>query len=193
MGILLSSQPLKKLKKAFKKQILTVGSQNFSTNFTRKMAPVKEGDSIPSVELFEGTPGDKVNLADLTKEGKFIIFGVTGAFTPGCSKTHLPGYVEQAEEFKGKGIKEIICVAVNDPFVMAAWGENQNAGGKVRMLADTCGELTKALDLELDLAAVLGNMRCKRFSMLVEDGVVSKVNIEPDGTGMICSLAKSLL
>ena len=69
--------------------------------------------------------------------------------------------------FQGKGIKEIICVAVNDPFVMAAWGENQNAGGKVRMLADTCGELTKALDLELDLAAVLGNMRCKRYVFLI--------------------------
>lgn len=77
------------------------------------------------MDLFENDPGTKVNLADLTKSGKFIVFGVPGAFTPGCSKTHLPGYVSKAEELKGKGIKEIICVAVNDPFVMAAWGEQQ--------------------------------------------------------------------
>merc|ERR1712156_780608 len=102
------------------------------------------------------------------KSCKYVIFGVPGAFTPGCSKTHLPGYVSSAEDLKAKGIKDIFCVAVNDPFVMAAWGSNQNADGKVRMLADTCGDLTKALELELDLAKVLGNVRCKRFSILVE-------------------------
>ena len=76
---------------------------------------------------------------------------------------------------------EIVCVSVNDPFVMEAWGKDQGAEGKVRMLADTCGDLAKALELELDLAAVLGSVRCKRFSMLVEDGTVSKLNVEPDG------------
>merc|ERR1712154_631309 len=120
------------------------------------MAPVKAGDAVPSVDLFEGAPDKKVNLAELTGSGKFVVFGVPGAFTPGCSKTHLPGYVEAADKLKSSGIKEIICVSVNDPFVMAAWGENQKAGGKVRMLADTTGALTKALDLELDLSAVLG-------------------------------------
>ena len=75
---------------------------------------------------------------------------------------------------------------------MAAWGSNQNADGKVRMLADTCGDLTKALELELDLAKVLGNVRCKRFSILVEDGKAAQVNVEPDGTGLTCSLASSL-
>merc|ERR1711920_409867 len=97
------------------------------------MAPIKEGDSIPSVDLFEGNPDTKVNLAEVCKEGKYVIFGVPGAFTPGCSKTHLPGYVEQADDLKSKGIKEIFCISVNDPFVMAAWGENQKAEGKVRM------------------------------------------------------------
>jgi 2-Cys peroxiredoxin 5 len=91
------------------------------------------------------------------------------------------------------GINEIVCVSVNDPFVMEAWGKDQAADGKVRMLADTCGDLAKALDLQLDLAAVLGNMRCKRFSMLVEDGTVAKVNIEPDGTGLTCSLADKIV
>jgi len=157
------------------------------------MAPIKEGDSIPSVDLFEGNPDSKVNLAEVCKEGKYVIFGVPGAFTPGCSKTHLPGYVEQADDLKSKGVKEIFCIAVNDPFVMAAWGENQKAEGKVRMLADTCGEFAKAADLTLDLTAVLGSVRNKRFSILVEDGKAVKVNIEPDGTGMTCSLAEKLL
>lgn len=156
-------------------------------------AMVKVGDSVPNVDLFEGAPDKKVNLADACKSGKFVVFGVPGAFTPGCSKTHLPGYIEQADGLKAKGVKEIFCVAVNDPFVMGAWGENQNASGKVRLLADTCGELTKALDVELDLSKVLGSVRCKRFSLLVEDGKVSKVNIEPDGTGLTCSLAEKLL
>merc|ERR1712129_417749 len=117
--------------------------------FLIKMAPIKEGDSIPSVDLFEGNPDTKVNLAEVCKEGKYVIFGVPGAFTPGCSKTHLPGYVEQADDLKSKGIKEIFCISVNDPFVMAAWGENQKAEGKVRMLADTCGDFAKATDLTL--------------------------------------------
>jgi len=156
------------------------------------MAPVAVGDKVPSIDLFENDPGTKVNLASLCEGKKIVIFGVPGAFTPGCSKTHLPGYVEKAEEIKAKGVYEIICVAVNDPFVMAAWGENQSAGGKVRLLADTCGDLTKALGLELDLSAVLGNVRCKRFSMLVEDGTVTKINIEPDGTGLSCSLAANI-
>ena len=106
---------------------------------------------------------------------------------------NFTGYVSKADDYKGKGVQNIFCVSVNDPFVMAAWGENQNASGKVRMLADTCGDLTKALDLELDLSKVLGNVRCKRFSILVEDGKAIKVNIEPDGTGLTCSLAEELL
>merc|ERR1711892_1352679 len=113
--------------------------------------------------------------------------------TPGCSKTHLPGYVAAAEDMKAKGVQEILCVSVNDPFVMEAWGKDQGAGGKVRMMADTCGDLTKALELELDLSAVLGSVRCKRFSMVVEDGKVTKLNVEPDGTGLTCSLADKIV
>jgi len=147
---------------------------------------------VPPITLYEASPAGKVELAQLCAGKKVVIFGVPGAFTPGCSKTHLPGYVERAEEIKGKGVSEILCVAVNDPFVMEAWGHNQGAGGKVRMLADTCGELTAALELQLDLAAVLGNVRCKRFSMLVEDGTITQLNVEPDGTGLSCSLASSI-
>ena len=162
-------------------------------NTTRlAMTPIQVGDSIPSVDLFEGAPNNKVNLADICQEGKFIIFGVPGAFTPGCSKTHLPRYVAQSDDLKEKGFKQIFCVSVNDPFVMAAWGENQNATGKVTMLADTCGEFTRSVDLELDLSKVLGNVRCKRFSIVVENGKAVQVNVEPDGTGLTCSLAENI-
>jgi len=165
-------------------------ARNFHTT---RMAPVAVGDAIPSVDLFENNPGTKVNIADLCKGKKVVIFGVPGAFTPGCSKTHLPGYVAKAEEIKGKGVDEIVCISVNDPFVMEAWGANQNVGVKVRMLADTGASLTKALELDLDLSAVLGSVRCKRFSLLVDDGKVSKVNIEPDNTGLTCSLAENII
>ena len=105
----------------------------------------------------------------------------------------MPGYVAAAGDLKAGGVDEIVCVSVNDPFVMEAWGKDQGAEGKVRMLADTCGDLTKALELDLDLAAVLGSVRCKRFSMLVEDGTVTKLNVEPDGTGLTCSLADKII
>lgn len=156
--------------------------------------PIKVGDKLPDADLFENAPNGKVTTSELTAGKKVIIFGVPGAFTPGCSKTHLPGYVADYDKFKGKGIDEIACVSVNDPFVMAAWGKDQNADGKVRMLADTVGAFTKALDLEApNLAPVLGNVRSKRFSMLVEDGVVKVLNVEPDGTGLTCSLANGIL
>ena len=157
------------------------------------MAPVAVGDQVPSVTLYEDSPGGKVELAELCAGKKVVIFGVPGAFTPGCSKTHLPGYVAAADDLKAKGVNEIACVSVNDPFVMEAWGKDQGATGKVRMLADTCGDLTKALELELDLSAVLGNVRSKRFSMVVEDGKVTKLNVEPDGTGLTCSLADKII
>ena len=108
-------------------------------------------------------------------------------------QSHLPGYVSDFEKFKSKGIDEIVCVSVNDPFVMAAWGKDQNADGKVRMLADTNGAFAKATDLEKDLSGPLGSVRCQRFSMLVEDGVVKALNVEPDGTGLTCSLSNSIL
>ncbi|XP_020289705.1 peroxiredoxin-5, mitochondrial [Pseudomyrmex gracilis] len=149
---------------------------------------ISVGDKLPSVDLFENTPNDKVNIAQIAAGKKIIVFGVPGAFTPGCSKTHLPGYVTKAEELKSKGIAEIFCVSINDPFVMAAWGKEQGAAGKVRMLADPKGEFTDAMELGIDLQ-VLGGKRSKRYSMVVEDGTVKDLNVEPDNTGLSCSLA----
>jgi 2-Cys peroxiredoxin 5 len=155
--------------------------------------PIKVGDKIPSVSLMDGAPDCKVNIAELFANKKGIIFAVPGAFTPGCSKTHLPGYVADFDKLKAKGAEVIVCVSVNDPFVMEAWGNAHNANDKIRMLADTCGEFTKAVDLELDATAILGNKRSKRYSLVVENGVVKSVNIEPDGTGLTCSLSNNVL
>jgi len=158
--------------------------------------PIKVGEALPAVEVQEGEPGNKMAMDQLFKGKKGVLFAVPGAFTPGCSKTHLPGFVAQAAELRSKGIQEVACVAVNDAFVMAAWGKEQGAEGKVRMLADPTGAFTKAVDLLLDsegIVAALGNPRSKRYSMLIEDGVVKKVNVEPDGTGLSCSLAANIL
>jgi len=155
--------------------------------------PLKVGDKLPSVELFEGNPGNKVNIADSVKGNKVVIFGVPGAFTPGCSKTHLPGYVQQADEIRGKGVSDIICVSVNDPFVHSAWGEQHKAEGKVKMLADPRAEFTKAIELDIDLTAVLGTVRSKRYAMLVEDGVVKALEVEPDNTGLTCSVSNNFI
>eukprot|EP01004_Peranema_trichophorum_P009863 NODE_8613_length_662_cov_24.369202_g7988_i0.p1 GENE.NODE_8613_length_662_cov_24.369202_g7988_i0~~NODE_8613_length_662_cov_24.369202_g7988_i0.p1 ORF type:complete len:177 (-),score=20.92 NODE_8613_length_662_cov_24.369202_g7988_i0:75-605(-) len=154
---------------------------------------VKVGDRIPAVELHENTPASKVNIESLCQGKKVVIFGVPGAFTPGCSKTHLPGYVADYQSFKNKGVDEIVCVSVNDAFVMAEWGNAQNATGKIRMLADPRAEFAKALGTSIDLSGALGNVRTKRFSMVVNNGVIEKLNVEPDNTGLACSLAKPLL
>lgn len=158
------------------------------------MPALKIGDKLPSVNLYEGTPGNKVNIAELfagVKKG--VIFAVPGAYTPSCSKTHLPGYVEQFDLIKSKGVDLIVCISVNDPFVLSAWGDFHKATGKIRMLADTTGEFTKTIDMEIDLSAHLGNVRSKRYSLIVENGAVTKINVEPDGTGITCSLAPEIL
>nr|XP_031303852.1 peroxiredoxin-5, mitochondrial isoform X1 [Camelus dromedarius] len=109
------------------------------------MAPIKVGDAIPSVVVFEGEPGNKVNLAELFKGKKGVLFGVPGAFTPGCSKTHLPGFVEQAGALKAKGIQVVACLSVNDVFVTKEWGRAHNTEGKVQLLADPTGAFGKVL------------------------------------------------
>lgn len=154
---------------------------------------IKIGDKLPAVTLFEGDPGTKIQVPDLFIGKRGILFGVPGAFTPGCSKTHLPGYVGKADEIKGKGIDLIVCVSVNDPFVMGAWGQAHKADGKVLMLADTKADFARATGLDVDLKDVLGSVRCKRFAMIIDDGIVKDLQIEPDGTGMTCSLVENMM
>lgn len=153
---------------------------------------IQIGDALPSATLHEGTPGKTVDPSKDLSTGKVLIFAVPGAFTPGCSKTHLPGYVAMREELAAKGVTTVACVAVNDVFVMDAWGKAHGAEGKVRMLADAGGAFTRALGLDVN-AAVLGGLRSKRYAMLVEDGKVTRLEVEPDGFGLTCSLAPSML
>lgn len=122
------------------------------------------------------------------------MFGLPGAFTPGCSKTHLPGYVADADKIKAKGVDDIICITVNDAFVCGEWAKAQGAEGRVRIVADHNAELTRALGLELDLSSVFGvsGVRCKRFSAIVVNGEITHINVEPPGE-MQCSLSNALL
>ena len=157
---------------------------------------IEVGFKIPGdLTLFEKNPGDKITTASVFKGKKVVLFGVPGAFTPGCSRTHLPGYVADSDKIRAKGVDDIVCITVNDAFVAASWAENQGCEGPVRILADSHGTLTKALGLELDLTAPfgIGGLRTKRFSALVVDEVITILNIEPDNTGLTCSLAPNLL
>ncbi len=151
---------------------------------------IKVGDRLPDGQLQEyievETAGCSVgpntfNVADLVKGKKIVIFGLPGAYTPTCSAKHVPGYLQHHDALKKKGVDEIWCLSVNDAFVMGAWGRDQKAGGKVRMMADGSAEYTKKLGLELDLTARGMGVRCQRFSMLVEDGVVKALNVEAPG------------
>ena len=151
---------------------------------------IKVGDRLPEGKLTESTEFDgagcpmnpqPVDVLEATKGKKVVIFALPGAYTPTCSAKHVPSYVQNFDKLKAKGVNEIWCVAVNDAFVMAAWGRDQKASGKVRMLADGSAEYTRKLGMELDLTARGMGMRSQRYSMLVEDGVVKQVNLEGPG------------
>jgi len=151
---------------------------------------IKVGDRLPAGTLSEYievegngcTIGPNTfNVADLTLGKKVVIFGLPGAFTPTCSAKHVPSYIANYDKLKAKGVDDILCMSVNDAFVMGAWARDQKADGKVRMMADGSADYTKALGLELDLTARGMGMRCQRFSMLVDDGVVKALNIEGPG------------
>lgn len=151
---------------------------------------IKVGDKLPAGTLSEfvevATAGCAVgpnafNVADLTKGRKVVLFGLPGAFTPTCSAQHVPSYVANFDRLKAKGVDEIICMSVNDAFVLGAWARDQKTGGKVRLMGDGSATYTKALGLELDLVARGMGVRCQRFSMLVDDGVVKTLNIEAAG------------
>ncbi|WP_169567797.1 peroxiredoxin [Sneathiella limimaris] len=151
------------------------------------------GDKIPAGELMEMTSSGpaKVSTADVFAGKKVALFAVPGAFTPTCSAKHLPGFVENLDALKSKGVDEVICLSVNDPFVMAAWGKAQEAG-QVRMMADPDAALTKAMNVEFDASGAGLGVRSRRYSMLVDDGTVSQLNLEETG-GFEVSDANTLL
>mmetsp|Transcript_15782 Transcript_15782/g.26633 ORF Transcript_15782/g.26633 Transcript_15782/m.26633 type:complete len:195 (-) Transcript_15782:163-747(-) len=161
-----------------------------AAGFCRTVLGVPEvGGELPSIKVFEGTPENAIDLKELFGMKRGILFGVPGAFTPGCSKTHLPSYLAEYKHLKAAGVEVIACVAVNDPYVMAGWGEASRAGGKIRMLADPHAELTRALGLQVDAPPLGPGVRSKRYSLIVDKGKIVTVNLEPDGFGLTNSLA----
>jgi peroxiredoxin len=151
---------------------------------------IKVGDKVPEATLSEfievegngcSVGPNNFKVSALTKDKTIAVFGLPGAFTPTCSAKHVPGYIEHFDELKSKGIDEIWCVSVNDPFVMGAWGRSVGSSGKVRMMGDGSAEWTKALGLDMDLTSRGMGVRSQRYSMLLKDGTVQSLNLEEPG------------
>jgi peroxiredoxin len=161
---------------------------------------IKIGDRLPDATLSETTefgvacPAAPKNFSVTaqTKGKRVVIFGLPGAYTPTCSGKHVPGYLEHLAALKGKNVDEVWCVSLNDGYVMAAWGREQGAIGKVRMLGDGNGELTRKLGLEVDMNKSGMGLRMRRFSMLVDDGVVKQLNVEAPGKFEVSDAATML-
>lgn len=151
--------------------------------FTGKDMTIKIGENIPSITLqyMEGSNVKSESTDELFSGKKVALFALPGAFTPTCSASHLPGYVVKSDELFAKGVDLIVCLSVNDAFVMGAWGEQHNADDRVMMLADGSGDFTQAVGLELDLTGNGMGVRSQRYSMLINDGVLETLNIEAAG------------
>ncbi|KAJ8730006.1 hypothetical protein PYW07_017044 [Mythimna separata] len=152
---------------------------------------IRVGDYLPKCDLYEDFPSNSVHMPDFVKGKNVIMFGVPGAFSPGCSKTHVPEYVRASNQMKKNGIDEIICVSVNDPYVMGAWADHQKTRKKIRMLADPSGKFIYSLGLGMHIPS-FGGFRARRFAMVVVDSMVKELHIEPDGVGLCCTLAHVL-
>jgi peroxiredoxin len=153
------------------------------------------GDTIPNVKLTTLTADglQPVDSGEVLGKGKVVLFAVPGAFTPTCSDHHLPGFVMQADEILAKGVDRIACVAVNDPFVMGAWGNAQNTGSKILMLADGNGEFAAATGLSLDLSGLGLGTRSQRYAAILSDGVVEQLFVEPNAGAVDTSGADKIL
>ncbi|HEY5049127.1 MAG TPA: peroxiredoxin [Rhizomicrobium sp.] len=150
---------------------------------------IKIGDKVPSATLMQmkgGTP-QPLKTDDLFSGKRVVVFALPGAFTPTCSAKHLPGFVHKADEIRQKGVDVIACISVNDAFVMGAWGEQQESGDKVMMLADGNGDFTRSLGLEMDATKFGMGKRSQRFSMLVDNGIVKQLNVEEPGAFSVSS------
>ncbi|HZE66061.1 MAG TPA: peroxiredoxin [Sporichthyaceae bacterium] len=153
------------------------------------------GDKIPDVEAKvlgdDGMPA-AVNTGELLGSGKVVLFAVPGAFTPGCTKVHLPGYVAGAEALAGKGVDKIVCVGVNDAWTMDAWADSQGAKGKITMLADGNATFTQAMGLAFDGSGYGLGTRSQRYAAVIEDGIITKLQVE-DGPGVEVSSCENVL
>jgi glutaredoxin/glutathione-dependent peroxiredoxin len=156
---------------------------------------IQTGQKIPSLKLRKVTDSgvEEVTSDDFFRGRKVVVITVPGAFTPTCSNAHLPGYVSNADEIKGRGVAEIACLSVNDAHVMRAWGEKQGTAGKVTLLADGNAEFTRALGLDIDLGVAGMGVRAKRAALVVEDGVVRSIEVEAKPSDVSTSGADSCL
>ena len=156
---------------------------------------LKENENLPSGEIFvlEGGEPVKKSIEDYTKGKKVIIFGLPGAYTSVCSAKHLPGYVKNIDAFKSKGIDHVICMSVNDPFVMSAWGKEHNVGDKIVMAGDPFLTFTKSIGADVDKSARGLGIRSNRYTMLVENGKVTKLQEEEDTGACEISAAENFL
>src|SRR5471030_290085 len=155
---------------------------------------IKVGDKVPSAKLKQMTAEGikEVSTDDIFKGKKVVLFAVPGAFTPTCSAKHLPGFVQNADSMKAKGVDTIACISVNDAFVMGAWGKDQGTGDKVLMLADGSAFFAKALGLEMDITARGMGVRSQRYALVAEDGKVTHLGVEAPG-GFEASKAETIL
>jgi glutaredoxin/glutathione-dependent peroxiredoxin len=155
---------------------------------------IKVGDTIPSMKLMMATSDGprEVSTDDIFKGKKVVLFAVPGAFTPTCSIKHLPGFVQNADAIKAKGVDTVACIAVNDVFVLSAWGKEQGVNGKVLLLADGSAAFTKALGLELDLMARGMGTRSQRYALVADNGRVTELAVEQPG-GFDVSRAEAIL
>jgi len=144
---------------------------------------IKIGDTIPSLKLTAATPEGprEITTEDVFRGRKVVMFAVPGAFTPTCSAKHLPGFVEHAKDFAAKGVDQIVCMAVNDAFVLGAWAKSQDIGPEILMLADGSAQFTRALGLELDLVARGLGIRSQRFALVADDMKVTALAVEKPG------------
>ena len=156
---------------------------------------IKENDQIPNSEVFVMEDGEpiKKNTQEFLKNKKVIIFGLPGAYTSVCSAKHLPGYVHMFEQYRDKGIDQIICISVNDPFVMNAWGKENNVGKKILMIGDPFLNFTKAIGADVDKSARGLGIRSNRYTMLIKDLKVVKLQAEKDAGSCEVSAAENFL
>jgi len=157
---------------------------------------IKVGDKLPSSELFyldQNNDVKKIDILDLCKDNKTIILGMPGAFTKTCSALHLPGYIKNFDLAQKKGVTKIICIAVNDPNVMKAWGENQNAGSKIFMVGDPFLNFTKSIGAEVDKSEKGLGFRSNRYTMLIENEILRKIEEEKETASCELSGAESFL
>jgi peroxiredoxin len=152
---------------------------------------IQVGERIPSVTI-KATDMSDVKTDDLFDGKRVVLIGVTGAFTPTCSNEHLPGYIEHADAIRAKGVDDIICMSVNDAYVVGAWSQAHGTGDKVRLVADGNGDLSKALGLDFDGSFIGFGLRCQRFAAIIDNGTVTTIAVE-DGPSFGVSSAEAIL